>query len=43
MTLHPEDVRYWSGWLVAWVVIFVAARLFLVNPILKALAALLRK
>lgn len=45
MELHPEDVRYWQGWTMAGVVVIplvlgvatVLARVFLVNPILRAL------
>lgn len=37
MTLHPEDLRYWGGWLIAGIVALGAARVFLVNPILRAI------
>ncbi len=37
MTLHPEDVRYWIGWAIALVVGLVCARVFLVQPILRAI------
>jgi len=33
MTLHPEDYRYWLGWLLAGIM----ARWFLVEPIIRAL------
>jgi hypothetical protein len=37
VTLHPEDVRYWSGWIIVALVAFALARLWLVNPILRAI------
>lgn len=40
MALHPEDLRYWGGWLVWSILAVLAARLFLVNPILRALERL---
>jgi hypothetical protein len=40
MILHPEDVRYWSLWLVIGVLALVAARVFLVNPIIRAIERL---
>jgi hypothetical protein len=53
MELHPEDVRYWTGWLRAGyyaagflilltVGALLAARLWLVNPILRAVEPILR-
>lgn len=40
LMLHPEDVRYWLGWLVWSILAVLAARVFLVNPILRALERL---
>ena len=33
MHLYPEDIRYWAGWLVGGLL----ARLFLVQPIIRAI------
>jgi hypothetical protein len=37
MRLHPEDVRYWTGWLIAFVVWLICSRVFLVQPIVQAI------
>ena len=37
MMLHPEDVRYWAIWVVLGVVAFVAARWYLIEPIVQAI------
>ena len=37
MTLHPEDIRYWFVWVILGVLAFVATRLWLVNPIIRAI------
>ena len=40
MMLHPEDLRYWAWWTLWSVLALLAARWFLVNPILRALERL---
>ena len=35
--LHPEDLTYWGRWFGAGVLALVLARLFLVNPIIRAI------
>lgn len=37
MNLHPEDLRYWIGWLVMMIAFFVLARIFIVQPIVRAI------
>lgn len=37
MTLHPEDMRYWAGWFLAFVLWLVCTRRLLVEPIIRAI------
>jgi hypothetical protein len=36
--LHPEDRRYWRGWLLAGALVLVVARMVLVRPIVRAIS-----
>jgi len=40
MILHPEDLRYWSFWCLAFIVWLICTRIWLINPILHAVKRL---
>lgn len=40
MTLHPEDLRYWAGWLLWTAIVLGVVRLCLIQPIVRELRLL---